>query len=650
MTNSASDFDFLGLYGALLKDIALIYPKDHNEWERDLLRLTRLVEVRGNAIFTMDLPVLRKALDRGLADGWLKLLGLPLSKGKKKSPHVPKLFWGLWIRLFDESGCLRSDIDPNAVFALRTLLDAGKNLEVECAPKYLYKAVREFFDIEVHMEAPSSFWDDVPLYGDNVPPGCLRSLDERFANDLVPVLGTRQTSVLRSVQRCADRMASSLGVYHPDESTFRHGPGAVSDRKSGEYKYTFPTWNERLEGVFPFDRYGITALGLMDRLQPGGVEVEFTTQASKLIAVPKTAKGPRLIASEPSSNQWCQQNVRDFLYRRVSESRLGRAIHFSDQNYNREAALRGSRDGSVATIDLSSASDRIACWLVESVFRRNQTLLQAFSACRTRYLTQELDRDFERLWKLRKFCTMGSALTFPVQSLIFTAVAVGVGCYLNPKLSYEAALDEVLVFGDDIIVPNDWAGTLAETLECLGLKVNVAKTFGTGKFRESCGLDAWDGSDVTPPHITLSPKQSNPRSIASGVAVSNNFYMKGLISASQWLRESIGIDEIPVLDYDSGMFGFRSRTGGIIPAKVRWNDNYHRWEARCYGVFAKAKVLKQDTAAALLQYFTEVPSPQMDYESGVVRAGKPVSQRRWEPVHEIRLCVGSELWRPANQG
>jgi hypothetical protein len=628
-------FDFVGLYKALLKDIALCYPNDQIEWDRDLSRITHLIEHRGIPISTMDLPTIRKQLDRALSDGRLALTGhIPGGMRWKGSP-VPKLFWGLWIKLFDRSGCLRDDIDPNAILFLRTLLDVGKNWVKDCAPKYLYQATKEFYDVEGKMEKGSSFWDDPNIHnrhdnlGDGYPPEDPN--EPRLFREGDP----RLPSILGYVQRHADRITGLLGTYVPEQWSFRHGPGVVSDLRKTEYKYSFKRWGERLEGVFPITEFGLTAFGLMDRLQPSGIEVDTTESASKLIAVPKTQKTPRLIASEPTAHQWCQQSIKDFLYTRVGLTSLGSSIHFLDQRFNQQAALQGSRDGSISTIDLKSASDRISCNLVEMVFRRNPFLLQAMAACRTRFIVQDIDRESPGLHALRKFSTMGSALTFPVQSLVFLAIAAGVGNYLNPREGMRAVQEKVLIFGDDIIVPREWTDVLVLTLEHLGLVVNHTKTFATGKFRESCGMDAWDGYDVTPPHVSMSPQESNAASIASCAAVSNNFFTKGFWHTARWMQEVIGIEDIPVTKIDSGVFGFRSFSGGRPQRAKRWNRDLHRWEYRCYGIFAKAKIQKQDSAAAGLQYFTERPNPYIKYESGIVVAGKPVSRRTWVPIEQI---------------
>lgn len=624
-------FNFIGLYTQLLKDVEAYFPHDRVEWERDLRTLTRLYQTRGQAIFTIDLPALGKALDKSLSEGRLDVAGLNLSGFKSKTSRIPRLFWGLWSRLFDE-GCLTADVDPNVVLFLRTLLYVGKNLEWDCSPRYLFEATGEFYDIEAKLPPTSPIWDGDGDLSDHRSDNHLSDVvSEGLGGGLFPNGDKTAKLLLDAVQRAADRISTELGIFDPDVWRFRHGPGSVSDARRGSYKYNFPSWSPRLDRLFPFDRFGLSGFGLMEELGPDGLRTPSKEGVSKLIAVPKSQKGPRLIAAEPTCHQWVQQCIRDFVYTRVHRTVLGLSIRFDDQNHNREAARIGSLTGACATIDLKSASDRLSCWVVQRVFRRNPDLLSAMIASRTRYISNEIDRKRPKLHKLRKFSTQGSALTFPIQSLCFLAMAVGTGMYLEPTSRWETILGKVRIFGDDIIVPKEWKTELEKVLHLLGLMVNQTKTFSKGYFRESCGMDAWKGYDVSPPHITMTPDRSDPRSVVSNVAVSNNFFTKGFWNAANWL-----VDQLPrgilVVGSRTGMFGFKSFVGAPIPKKVRWNKELWRDEALCLTISSKADRLKQDTAAALLQYFTEEPVPYVEYESGVAIAGVPVFKHAWVPV------------------
>lgn len=633
--NKRPVFDFIGLYSAILSDCQAYFPNDQVEWNRDRMSLSAHFQSRGCGIATIDLPRLDKALLAAFESGFLKTNGLALGSARSKSDLRPRLFWGLWSKIFDRTGCLKIDIDPDSIRLLRTLLCVCKKMELECAPRYLYEATKEFYDVEAHLPESSKIWDmdsvDCGDWHNYVKPLSVTDVadDGLFASEHSTLI-----DVLSSVQQVADRTASELGSYDPNSYAFRHGPGAVSDLQSSEYKYSFRNWSQRLEQLFPFDQWGTTSLGLMDRLQPDGLEVTLSEFASRLIAVPKTRTAPRLIAAEPSSNQWCQQSIRDFLYSRIAALRtgIGSSVFFAEQPRSGALALQSSRSGSHATIDLSSASDRVSTWLVERIFRRNPDLLNYMSACRTRFITNAIDDHSPSLHKLRKFSTMGSALTFPIQSIVFYTICVGVGLHLHPRTSVHDLSRQVLVYGDDLIVPVLWEPLVVRVLSALFLRVNVNKTFSKGNFRESCGTDAFRGDDVTPMRVNTTDKESDPKRLPSLVASSNNFHLGGLWKTAAWLMSTVPWKQhVPTVQRGARAFGFTTFSSDLAPStrKRRWNYDLCRWDIHVIQPFAKLRVVKQHAASSLLQYFTEEPDPYIEYESGLAVAGVPILRRTW---------------------
>jgi hypothetical protein len=364
-----------------------------------------------------------------------------------------------------------------------------------------------------------------------------------------------------------------------------------------------------------------------------------------MIAVPKTLKGPRLIAAEPVSHQWCQQSILDFLTSSLAKTPIASTIHFRDQSYNQDFARKASHTQSHATIDLSSASDRLSCWLVERIFRRNPSLVLALHASRTRWVVNSIDRKSPGFHKLRKFACMGSACTFPVQSYVFAILAVSSVLFTRdqrPSIkTIRAASREVQVFGDDIVVPTDSWERLQGLLGHLGLKVNHSKTFGCGNFRESCGLDAWDGFDVTPTYTMTYPDVSRPESIASSVATHNNFVNRGWYVVADYVKSRVhalrrfSIAHVPL---GSGSFGwYDHKWEGNDHLKRRFNPGSQQVEVRVTVV--ESTVTRQPTGgdSQLLQYFTEVrPQPYIRGERiGVVGRVRTSIRPRWVPVFEL---------------
>lgn len=204
---------------------------------------------------------------------------------------------------------------------------------------------------------------------------------------------------------------------------------------------------------------------------------------NKIAFVPKTAKTYRSIAVEPLLNTWIQKGtdlvLRDYL------KRVG--IDLSDQSINSELARQGSlreQQNPFCTIDLSSASDSISIELVRNLLPPDW--FDFLNSTRSQnYIMDGVIHRYE------KFCSMGNGFCFPLETLIFAAACKAVNSSLNPRTDF-------VVYGDDIIIRQNYATELIELLDKIGFATNSDKTFIEGPFRESCGRDWFDGEDVRP--------------------------------------------------------------------------------------------------------------------------------------------------------
>jgi len=215
---------------------------------------------------------------------------------------------------------------------------------------------------------------------------------------------------------------------------------------------------------------------------------------------------------------------------------------------------------------------------------------------------------------LRKYSTMGNATTFPVQTLFFLSVILGTVLYKrNLKVSEEVmrqlGKEKVRVFGDDLIVPDDCAGAIVDALHALGLRVNPDKTFLTGKFRESCGVDAYDGHDVTTISVLDAPNQTKPGSVVSSVDVHNNLCKGGYYWAAAYVQKTViskGIKHIPQISHGSGSFGwFPNYISPDVLLRSKFDADLQVRKTRCLSLVTKVCVAPSEGTAALLQYFTE---------------------------------------------
>jgi len=408
--------------------------------------------------------------------------------------------------------------------------------------------------------------------------------------------------------------------------TPRHGPGKTSDRLDGNQKWTLPTWHERLQPLFPYELYGIANTRFWaDRdsvsfLEPG------EELPSKLVAVPKTATKPRLIAEEPTCMQYVQQGIMRSLVTHLESGHTSKCfIGFSDQVPNQELARIGSMDGRFATLDLSDASDRVANWLVEALFEDFPVFSEAVESCRTRRVSLPSGE----VLTLQKFASMGSALTFPIEAMVFSAIAIAGVLEHRGSSPTAKALKSlrgvVRVYGDDIIVPADCAVTVIRWLKTFGFEVNENKSFWTGEFRESCGKEYWRGHDVTVTKFRKQLPQSrhDVDEVISTVATRNLFCKQGLHAVAAALDDVIVkvLRHFPYVTEDSPVLG-RIHPAGFYQVDGMHPD-YHRPMVTGYIVRSVLPHNSVDGSYALLKtLLSTIGNPDID-KRHLRRSGRP---------------------------
>ena len=115
-----------GLYKAMLSNIAESDPTLRSDCERDSSRLLSLIEQRGLPFLMVDLPAMAKHLDWCLSHERLTISGIPGFRPYSKKSTIPRLFKGMWLRVFDDLGVLRVNVDAKSIRNLRQLLLAAK--------------------------------------------------------------------------------------------------------------------------------------------------------------------------------------------------------------------------------------------------------------------------------------------------------------------------------------------------------------------------------------------------------------------------------------------------------------------------------------------------------------------------------------------
>jgi hypothetical protein len=209
---------------------------------------------------------------------------------------------------------------------------------------------------------------------------------------------------------------------------------------------------------------------------------------STLGFVPKNAKTERAICVEPLMNSSVQMGIGKHMRKRLRSA----GCNLNSQERNQRLAKKGSITDTLSTIDLKAASDTISYSTVLELLPL--PWFELLSKCRCEsYSYENKDYSFE------KFSSMGNGFTFELESLLFYALSLSVCEFL--KLD----IDDVSVYGDDIIVPQAAFGTLEDILTFFGFSLNREKSFHRGPFRESCGSDWYLGKLVRPLFIKRRP-------------------------------------------------------------------------------------------------------------------------------------------------
>lgn len=281
-----------------------------------------------------------------------------------------------------------------------------------------------------------------------------------------------------------------------DGNNSKHGPGSVADSQRGKiHKYSSFAVDSKIRYLYGNDNSAVSSILPFRKTQKA------LRRTSELVFVPKNITKLRSISMEPTTLQYLQQGCMDSLYNYFDHHpHLSKILQLKDQSQNKSFAYEGSITNSYATLDLSHASDSVNWNLVLTLFRRVPQLIKWLVCTRS---THTLLPNGDEI-PLGKFAPMGSALCFPIESLIFAAIAV-----LSQRLAKEEALDRdnctgirscydfVSVYGDDIILPTYAASICSKLLRYSGFTLNESKSYLTGPFKESCGGNYFCGYDIT---------------------------------------------------------------------------------------------------------------------------------------------------------
>lgn len=499
----------------------------------DIKTVMSRVKNEGQSFLTITLPSYGKDLERALSLGVVdSSLFAPFKR--KKGEALPVFLGGFLSLVFDKvTGRILDTVDCSesidAIRAIRQITGLLGKVELECDPKRIDAALIRYIENDSY----------VRYMDKRVTP----EMRANFLSMFHRLFGSAMSRVQRDIR--ADRI------------TPVHGPGATADHHKGNLKWDprKVAWPAKLEEIFPRWRYQYSSGSIYLDDVLAGVEGPDTEMPVKVITVPKTMKTPRIIAVEPTAMQYMQQGLMAAIYDAIDGTPIGRIMSWDSQRPNQLLAKSGSLPyGRSATLDLSDASDLVSNRLVEWMLRDWPAVRDAVQATRS-----ETANVLDRTIVLSKFASMGSALCFPIESMVFTTIAfLGLReAYptVHPDKLLKKFQGEVRVYGDDIIVPVRAAQSVVRLLEAYGLRVNRTKSFWTGMFRESCGKDYFAGVDVTYVKCRRElPSLQKARSeqvqeIVSAVELANALDSKGYGSTAEWIRSDVRVLLKGVLPY-----------------------------------------------------------------------------------------------------
>lgn len=589
---------YLDLCSALLVDD----PYDANSrklLDRDLLTLVSRFRAEGLSFLTKSLPKLGKALDLGLVEA---RFNIPRGFKAQKDGSRPAFMQAYFNLVFDESGVLRSEAPPAAVNHLRQVLFFAYKLDVPYHP-----------DQESAVLAAFKETDDGLQLAECEEVGHMLDLASRITETV-------------------------FEGFDPKDILPRHGPGAVATGERLEEKWEFSRLYSSIHQFYPYYDYFVVGGGreLLDRRDWYRRLRRLDRGVAKVVLVPKDSRGPRLISAEPLEFQWVQQGLgRKMAKHLEADQPLTRGnVNFTSQEVNRRLALSASRTGAHATLDLKDASDRVSLELVKRIFSRTPRLARALEATRTEATLLPTGE----LVTLKKFAPMGSALCFPVEAYVFWVIMVA-AAVREARLPLKSAARSIYVYGDDIVVPTAWADRSMRALESVGLVVNRQKSCITGLFRESCGMDAFNGVQVTPTRLRhLYTDRSSDGTVLSGYsALANQLAQKGYAQTADLVWTRLEKTYGPIA-YGTPLSSFPCRIVDRPESaelknssrfQRRYNRRYQRFEFKVLRVLPVRRDTKLDGWARLMRDIVSSPG---DDPSSVVVPRSTVIKREWASV------------------
>jgi hypothetical protein len=584
----------MSLWKTIAEDSAM---RCHTSATMDINTVQVRLKHEGLSFLTIALPSFGKDFQKSLDQG---LVSDDMFLGFKRHAGLPRFLGGFLQNVFRrDSGVLFDEPCIDSILAVRQLTLLFSKVLLPCTSSRDEAAMREYIKCEQEVKEKDA---------------ALLPFDYEEFHRMSSLLFANIFTVI-------DRMVSNF------ELVPKHGPGATADKLRGNSKYRQRIWTDRLERYFPCGEYMFPGPHYYNEdyddihfLEPGA------ELPVRVITVPKTQKTPRIIAIEPTAMQYAQQAVLEPLVELIEgDFLLQNLIGFTDQVPNQDLAREGSITGSLATLDLSEASDRVSNQLVTTMLSNHPHMAGAVEACRSR----RADVPGHGVIRLAKFASMGSALCFPFEAMVFlTCAALGIESELNTRFTkrsdLQSALRGVRIYGDDIIVPVDTVYSVVDTLEHFGARVGASKSFWIGRFRESCGKEYYNGHDVSVVKVrrVLPSTRKDAPEVISAVSLRNQLYESGYWGTVQKLDDYLRgvLKHYPRVAKESSVLGRYSFLGYD---QERECEKLHSPLVKGYVVSSRLPSDPLDGSGALLKFFLKRGNQPVADRNHLERSGRP---------------------------
>lgn len=390
---------------------------------------------------------------------------------------------------------------------------------------------------------------------------CLRGTALRWAAKPTSFAVTPRE--LYAIQTEVDNLIGSVPPLLEDLVP-KHGPGAVATGEKGLEKLYFKETYHKIDALLGYDS---ECLFRLPNQPPLVLRREVPT--TRVVSVPKDATAVRIISAEPMSMQFLQQGLMHWFYSRF-ERMAGMPFPLRDQTVQQRRAQAGcrieawGRRTQACTIDLSNASDTVKCVHIRLFFSREwQKLLFALRSEEARF-------PGGARFPIETFAPMGSAICYPVECIVFLAVARA-AARLTRNAGEPIGCSAV---GDDLVVPAYAYPYTIDLLSRLAFQPNVGKCCGPNtRFREACGGEFWDGApvDIVRPRVipSLSRNGWGPMATLAARLAAVGFEETANVCAAQ-VRGPVALgDGLPL---------FPARLKWPCVGRVRWNSAWQRFE------------------------------------------------------------------------